>query len=113
MKAAFWLVPCLLVILACNSLDESLTDVKAGDCVTNPGERGAEITELRPTDCSEPGAVRVTSTFMIEGYTDYPGDAELDRIADERCVAGTATFVRPTKQSWEDADDRLVICFSE
>ena len=69
------LVPAIAV--ACTTFDESLTNLKAGDCVGNPfpdpGEREIEVTELEKGDCDDPGALLVTKTFEVTGYDKFLG----------------------------------------
>jgi hypothetical protein len=105
----------LLLALAAGcgkTLDESLTNFEAGDCVVNPGI--GEYTELERVECTEPGAVRVVGKFDVSGFSDgYPGDAAIEDEANERCPATMQWYLVPTKVSWEEVDDRLVVCFAE
>jgi hypothetical protein len=103
----------VLLASACGTkLDESLTDFEAGDCVINPGI--GEYTELERVDCTEEGAVRVVGKFEISGYSDeYPGDSVMEMEANDGCPETMQWYLVPTEESWEKADDRLVVCFAE
>ena len=99
-------------MLACKTLDESLTNVKPGDCVVDPGLVD-EVMELETVDCTAPGALKVLNTFELTSYTEFPGDLELDTIADNSCHTDATVWMVPTKESWDFANDRLVACFEE
>jgi hypothetical protein len=97
-------------LVACGSeLDESITEFEQGDCVLDPG--GSEVLELEHVSCSEPGALKVIDQFDIVGHDSYPGDPELASVAEEQCPFETTTYLYPTEVSWNEADDRLVVCF--
>ena len=101
------------VTLACaTTLDPSLTELEVGDCVKNPGGQ-QEVERLDAVDCDDPGAFKVASTFEVTGQTSFPGEIELQRIALERCSLESTNWLVPTEESWEEADDRLVVCFEE
>ena len=101
-----------LVVIACEKvLDESLTDLEAGDCVGGVGL--GDVAELDTVDCSEPGAFRVTNTFAITDFDSFPGFNAIDQIADSRCALDASLWLVPTEESWNEADDRLVVCFAE
>ena len=100
------------VALACTTtLDPSLTELEVGDCVKNYGQQ--EVERLDTVDCDDPGAFIVASTFEVTGHTSFPGDIELQRIAVERCSLESTNWLVPTEESWEEADDRLIVCFEE
>jgi hypothetical protein len=99
-----------ILVLACETvLDPSLLDLKAGDCVRDPGAV-TEVQELETADCSEADTLRVTKTFEITEHDSYPGDLELEDIAIEGC-SPAALWLIPTEESWNKADDRKVVCF--
>ena len=101
-----------LVVIACGKvLDESLTDLQAGDCVSRTSF--GEVTELDTIDCSEPGALRVTNTFEITGFDSFPGVSTIDQIAVSRCSQNASITLAPTEESWNEVDDRTVVCFAE
>ena len=101
-----------VLAIACEAqLDPTLTDIAVGDCVVDPGV-SEEIEELDTVECDVPGAVRATKKFDIVGYSSFPGGPEIDAVAEEECASATIWLV-PTEQSWNEADDRLVVCFEE
>jgi len=103
----------LVFVVACGGLDSSLTDFEVGDCIQDPnaGFVGDEVESLDHVDCSEPGTLRVIRVFQITQYDDYPGDAAIDSLVDSRCPFDTTVSLFPTRESWNEADDREVVCF--
>ncbi len=96
--------------IACQAqLDTSLTELEVGDCVRDPGTV-AEVQKLDTIDCSEPDALRVTKTFEMTGYDSFPGDAEIQDRASEGCLPAPL-WLFPTDESWDEAEDRLIVCF--
>ena len=102
-----------LAIVACEAtLDPSLTDLSAGDCVNVPDELG-DIQTLEMTDCSGSNVLRVTNTFQMTGSDSFPGQNAIDEAGLERCSPSATVTLGPTKDSWETVNDRLVVCFEE
>lgn len=95
-----------------------------GDCFDDEAGADEEITSVPMVDCDEPHDNEVYHVFDLEDAADYPGDAAVQEAADEGCLDAFEPFVgtpyldseleyftiTPTAQSWEDADDREVIC---
>jgi hypothetical protein len=101
----------LLVLTGCGTtLDESLTDLDVGECVKDPGQTG-EVLELERVDCNAGNVLEVIDKFDVTEHEGFPGDSALDAIAADGCPGATTTWLQPTRESWEGADDRLVICF--
>jgi hypothetical protein len=101
-----------LFLVACSSeLDSSLTTLEAGDCVKMPGSVSSGVESLKHVDCSEDGTLQVLRTFDINGYEQWPGDANVNRVADSGCPPRTNFVLSPTEVSWTQADDKEVICF--
>ena len=99
-----------IVAVACEAqLDPSLTELEVGDCVRDPGTVN-EVQGMDTVDCSEPDALRVAKKFEITGFDSYPGDSQVEAIAMEGC-APASLWLFPTEQSWNEADDREVLCF--
>ena len=110
MKLVIGVVTLGIFAISCQSqLDPSLTELEVGDCVRDPGS-ATEVLKLDTVDCSEPDALRVTNTFEITGYDSYTGDAEIQDMAIEGC-SPAPLWLFPTEESWDEADDRLVVCF--
>ena len=106
--------PLLLALVACEAtLDPSLTDLRAGDCVEDTGRLGVEIASLEKTDCTGSNVLRVTNTFEMAGSGSFPGQNAIDDAALERCSSSATITLGPTEESWEMVNDRLVVCFEE
>jgi hypothetical protein len=104
----------MLTVIGCiGELDESLTDLKVKDCIEDPGE-DEEIASVHEVDCQRAeAAFRVTRVLVASGDSDYPGESALSDEAARRCPGDTAFTLYPTSRSWESADDRTIVCFSE
>lgn len=101
----------ILLVGCARELDSSLTTLEAGDCVKSPGLALNGIESLKHVDCSEEGTLQVLRTFDINGYEQWPGDANVTRVSDSGCPPRTNYVLSPTEDSWNRADDREVICF--
>ncbi len=104
----------LVLVVACTgTLDPSITDFEVGDCIKDPnvGFLREEVESLDRVDCSEPGTLRAMRVFQITQYDDYPGDAVIDSLAESRCPFESVVIFFPTRESWNGADDREVVCF--
>ncbi len=104
----------LLVTGACGGgvLDDSLKDIKAGDCVVDPGSV-TEVQRLKEAACGDPDAIEVVGTFEITGYDEFPGEAAVDFAATQQCDPSSTGYIGPTQESWDGAGDRVVICLGE
>jgi hypothetical protein len=104
-------VALLIGLAACQGqLDESLTDLQVGDCIKDPGVGVYE--SLEKTDCSEPNTLLVVGRYTVSGYGDiFPGAGTMEAEAGNGCPTIMKTYLGPTKDSWEKAGDRLIICF--
>jgi hypothetical protein len=105
--------------------DVAANDLEVGDC-TSDDLTGA-VGEVDTVDCDESHLFEVHATFDLEG-DDYPGTTEVQELARDGCTGdrfedyvGTPyaeseiyaeQFLVPTEQTWDDADDRTVICFA-
>lgn len=104
----------LLSAAACGGgkLDNSLKNVRAGDCVADPGNVST-VQSLKEVKCDDPDAVHVTGVFEMTGFAEFPGEAAVDAAASERCDASSTGYIGPTKKSWDGAADRTVICYGD
>ncbi|MCC9205995.1 septum formation family protein [Arthrobacter sp. zg-Y769] len=103
------------------------SDLKAGDCYTNPdpgsGATDEVIVEVDLVPCDEPHQQEVFHVSeMPDG--DYPGQETLDTKAMEICstefegYVGTAVeettvaggYIIPSPESWDQEDDRSIMC---
>lgn len=114
---AVWLLPFTLLLLpvgcgGSGQLDESLTGLEVGDCIDGSGDAEA-VETVEAIDCDDPDAVQVIKVFDITGHGDeYPGQEAIDEAVSEGCPATTVVSLYPTKESWEQGDDREVVCFA-
>lgn len=93
-----------------------------GDCFNDEGA-GESISSVPVVPCSEPHDNEVYYEFELPAG-DFPEASELDTVAGETCGREFEAFVgiayadsaldyfdiRPTQDSWENVDDRIVQC---
>ena len=98
-------------------------EIQTGDCFTSSGD--PDVVTVTGVPCDEPHEAQAYGAFQLEGE-DYPGDDETSGLATEGCegerrdsfvgdptaqaVALLFDAIRPTEESWNDLDDREVIC---
>jgi hypothetical protein len=126
-----------LVPAACSSSGSSSTsvfDVKPGQCFVAPSEVKAELSDLAQVPCTKPHTQESYAlvTYQAAGGSGasadagtYPGPDVLDKFAKGACAQHfTAyvgvdylqsklyfTYLLPSARSWEQDNDRTVICF--
>ena len=97
--------------------------VQEGDCVNFP-EDDTAIQSFDAVACEEPHDGEIYELFDITGFDEYPGDAEISTQAGEGCRSAFEsfvgidydssvlffTFLSPSQGTWNDFDDREVIC---
>ncbi len=91
-------------------LDESLTSLKPGDCVEEPGS-WEQVKKLQQVSCGAANAWEVTDTFQVPDRAEFPGMSALEEIAASRCPASTEGYLGPTEESWK-AGDRDIVCLT-
>jgi Septum formation len=105
--------------LACS---KSVATADVGECFERPEDLGS-IEDFDTVDCDEAHFGEVYETFDVEG-DDFPGDEAIAQQSEERCLAAYETYVgipyeesafgyfsiKPSEESWNEADDREVIC---
>ena len=98
-----------------------VAEIKAGDCFLE--DFGEERSRVKTVPCDEVHVYEVYARFELSDG-DFPGDAELVRLSSEGCqerfarFAGVdhdetsleVTYLFPSQESWESADDRAVTC---
>lgn len=105
--------------------DLSVQSVEVGDCFNDPDgvEEGVEVEALGAVPCAEPHDNEAYHVFELPDG-EYPGDAEVEEQSFEGCVGPFEGYVgrtyeaseleifpiTPTEASWNDVDDREVIC---
>ena len=101
---------------------EVATEAAVGECFQDPEETD-EVGELDKVDCDEAHDNEVIAVFDLEG-DDFPGADEVQSQAEEGCVGEFEDYVgstfeesdldlftiTPTEETWDEADDREVIC---
>jgi hypothetical protein len=111
-----------LVAVATAACSQDVPTAEVGECFEEPENIGA-IDEFETVDCDEPHFGEVYDKFDIEG-DDYPGDEAVEQQAQDGCLASFEEYVgipyaesiygyfpiRPNEETWNDADDREVIC---
>lgn len=106
-------------LAACGS---QVATAEVGDCV-NMSDFEGEVTEIPTVDCSEEHDAQV---FFLAEMTDdeFPGQEGVQAAAEEQCLpafedfVGTGyqessldiNFIGPSEDTWDQADDREVIC---
>lgn len=123
-----WLVAGSLVVLglgltACGK-EVSANNLEVGDC-TSEDLNGA-VGEVDTVACADSHTAEVFALFDISG-DDFPGEADVSSQATEGCngdrfteYVGTpyeeseiyTTYLVPTEETWNEADDRTVICLA-
>lgn len=104
--------------------DVAPNSLKAGDCFNDP-EAGSptQVTALEAVPCDEPHDNEVFYVFDLDDG-DFPGADEVKQAGLEGCEPEAESYVgsdpaeagltivpvTPTEQSWNDKDDRTVIC---
>jgi hypothetical protein len=113
------------VLVGCGGDEVTVPTAEVGECVTNDVSTGS-VSSFDTVECTEGHTAEMFFSFDAPDG-DYPGDAELLALAEEEC-AGEAfesyvgigfqesslgvDAVRPSEQTWNDADDRTVLCFA-
>lgn len=107
-------------LAACNQV----ASAEVGAC-TNTSDLQGQITEIPTVDCTEEHDAQVVGKFdMPDG--EFPGDEGVSAAAEEDCRAAFESFVGisydestlqmrfigPSEQTWDQANDREVICFA-
>ncbi len=105
-------------------LDLQDGETAAGTCLQVPEDLPPEVEKLPVVDCAEPHTHEI---YAVVDYTEedvFPGIAALDAFAEVECLAAfepyvgiesfdsslVFTWLVPTLGSWNDQDDRQVIC---
>lgn len=98
--------------------------LKVGTCFN--GSLEGELKDVETVTCSEPHGSEVYAVFDAPGSS-WPGENSLVRLADRGCLSSFKAFVGeeyeysewyiaylyPTKDSWEQIDDREITCVVE
>lgn len=101
----------------------SVFDLESGDCFSATGD---EVETVTVVDCEQPHLYEVFGVFDHEAGNDdpYPGDEAMLEYADAECqplfedFVGSdyessiywITSVTPSDETWNEADDREIVC---
>lgn len=97
--------------------------VQEGDCINFP-DADDLVDAFDAVACDEPHDGEIYELFDIEGFDDFPGDAAVSTEGSDGCLTAFETFVgidynssiffftffSPTEDTWNELDDREVIC---
>jgi Septum formation len=100
-------------------------DLEVGDCVVDRDT--LESSDISTVDCGEDHVFELYAKVDLDEDADYPGDQQIEAQAQEVC--GGDSFeeyvgvpfvdseifmfpVWPTEETWEQADDRTILCFA-
>lgn len=101
----------------------NLFEMEVGDCTNSTSLDADEVKSLPTVSCSQEHDVEAYAAKELPDGT-YPGAETLKSTGSDFCLAEfegfvgvayadselTYSFVYPTERSWNDADDRQVLC---
>jgi hypothetical protein len=111
-----------VLVTACSETVVFSLDV--GDCFQDDEAGAAEVSDVETVDCDEPHDNEVFHVFELEDG-EYPSDEELIAAIEAECLdpafadyfgepyetSEIEVFpITPTPESWDEADDREVVC---
>lgn len=111
-----------VLISAC--AEATVFSLSVGECFQDDATGAAELTDVETVDCDEPHDYEVFHVFDLGG-DEYPSDDELIDTIGAECLESTFTEyfgepyetseielapITPSPDSWEEADDREVVC---
>lgn len=117
----------LLALSACEQQGSSVFSLAVGTCFDDVDafyEEEGEVASVPVVDCAKPHDNEVYYLFDIQG-DEFPGAAQVEQHAIKGCHGAfrdyvgrdyetsrfALTYMTPIKQSWEQQNDREVICF--
>ncbi|MER7518620.1 DUF4190 domain-containing protein [Streptomyces sp. NPDC126499] len=104
--------------------ERSAFSLRKGDCFRVDVKRETYATDVETVPCTTPHEGEVSGGFKVTGFTKWPGEDAIDRIAEDRCQDVNSAYALdtwavpedaltyyylPTKESWR-AGDRAVTC---
>jgi hypothetical protein len=101
-----------------------LDELGPGTCLAVTDDLGEEVKTLPVIDCVEDHTHEIYANVDWTGADVFPGLEALDAFAEQECVGAfepfvgisafdsqlTFTWLTPTLGSWNDHDDRTVLC---
>ena len=115
-----------VIFIALSAFDgkKPVQDLGVGDCINDPGE--TVIESITTVACDDPHDYEVFQVIEVPHgeFSEYPGDELLFQEVFDICVGHFAAFVGidyvnsiyyvnatyPTKESWDEMDDREAAC---
>ncbi len=130
MKIAAMTFAGALLLAACTDGDNSAStevdafDVAVGDCINLPAADEQRISSFESVECNAPHDAEIFELFDLTDAAEFPGTDAVSTEAQAGCIDAfepfvgidydssrfLLTFVPPSEQSWNEADDREVIC---
>lgn len=112
-----------LAFVATACTQGNVFSLTVGDCFNDP-DATDEVSSVEMVDCGEPHDNEVFATYDIPG-SDFPGQAAVQENAADGCLSRfepfvgaeyldsslDVSFLTPSADSWDQADDREVVCF--
>jgi hypothetical protein len=111
-------------LVGCGLLDEEVPTAEVGECVNN--DLNGIVEEFEVVDCNESHTGELFFKFELPDG-DFPGQEAIDEAITEQCqgqefedFVGTpyndseifVAALPPSEQTWNEADDREVLCFA-
>ncbi|NQV05865.1 septum formation family protein [bacterium] len=115
-------VPILLIALIAGACSSTVLTLDEGDCFNDP-DSFTQVESVDTVDCAEPHDNEVYEVITSSAPS-WPGDETMKAESFEVCLAAFEPFIGvsydvsrwdiaalwPSQQSWDDADDREIIC---
>jgi hypothetical protein len=117
-------VAATLVVVATACSGSEVFSLEVGQCFQLPEGEPEQVTDVEVVDCDQPHENEVFHTFELEGER-FPGQEAATAAAEEACYGAAfedyigqpyetsqveVFSITPTRTSWEEADDREVVC---
>jgi len=124
---------CVLALLVSGCSDDGgdsgtpvldLSETGPGTCLDVPDQLGETVTKLPVIDCAKEHTHEIYAVVPYDDSDVFPGDEALNAFAERSCVGAFEPYVEisvfdssllmtwlvPTLSSWNDEDDKDVLC---
>lgn len=105
--------------------DLSAFSIQEGDCLDDPSDLTGVVQDVAAVPCDQPHGAEVYELFDLPDG-DYPPADEITTAATDGCSAAfeeaygdepgaesiEISYLTPTQESWDQADDREVVCIA-
>lgn len=112
-----------LLLVGCTS-DGDVFALEVGDCFDQAEPAGGTVTSVEPVACDLLHDHEVYAAFELDDEA-WPGDEAVADAAEQGCIERFEGFVGveyadseleaaafwPTEESWQERDDREVLCY--